>query len=359
MSNVIDTGYSINPQQAYNVILHAIRCRKVPMVWGHPGAGKSDIVYEVAKSLNRKVIDIRLSLWEPTDLKGIPYFDMVEKTMKWCPSEELPSLFDDDSLIFLDEITAAPPSTQVAAYQLILNRRIGSYVLPPNVDMVAAGNRVTDRSVSYAMSAALANRFAPHITVRTDFESWLNWAIKNKINSRIISYLENNKQDLCTFDPSTDQTAFATGRTWKLFNDLLTDDIDDSIMRTIAIGTVGEAVGVKYMLHHELTTNLPRAIDVLTGVVKLWDEKNSSKKYTLAISLLHEIRELRNNKTYEKPHLENLMWFFMNNYEPELVVMASKMMTKYGISGYAELKGTAAGDEWVKRYADIIVAAVS
>jgi midasin (ATPase involved in ribosome maturation) len=359
MSNVIETGYSVTPQQAYNVIQHAIKCRKVPMIWGPPGVAKSDIVHELAKNLKRKVIDIRLSLWEPTDLKGIPYFDMVEKTMKWCPSEELPSLFDDTSLIFLDELSSAPPSTQVAAYQLILNRRIGSYVLPHGVDMIAAGNRVTDRSVSYAMSAALANRFAPHITIRADFESWLDWAIKNKINSRIISYLENNKQDLYTFDPNIDQIAFATGRTWQLFNDLLTDDIDDSILRTIAIGTVGEAIGVKFMMYYDLTANMPRPIDVLNGVIKTWDEKNSSKKYALTISLLHEVRELRINQKSTKEHVENLMWFFMTNYEPELVVMASKMMTKYGISCYTELKGTSAGDEWVRRYADILVAATT
>ena len=76
---------------------------------------------------NSHLIDIRLSLWEPTDIKGIPYFDSNSGTMVWgapseLPSEEFAAQFDH-IVLFLDEMNSAAPSVQAAAYQLILNRQ--------------------------------------------------------------------------------------------------------------------------------------------------------------------------------------------------------------------------------------------
>ena len=97
------------------------------MIWGPPGIGKSDIVHQIGERLKREVIDLRLLLMEPTDLRGIPYYNKEKNMMDWAPPVDLPSDPKSNAILFLDELNAAPPAVQAAAYQLILNRRIGTY----------------------------------------------------------------------------------------------------------------------------------------------------------------------------------------------------------------------------------------
>ena len=139
------------------------------------------------------MIDIRLSLWEPTDIKGIPYYSANDNVMAWAPPQELPTAEMAKKyktiVLFLDEMNSAAPAVQAAAYQLILNRRIGQYVLPDNVLIVAAGNREADKGVTYRMPAPLANRFV-HLELAVDFDDWMQWATENHVHADVVGYLE-------------------------------------------------------------------------------------------------------------------------------------------------------------------------
>ena len=153
----------VSPNKAKASILHALKIKRPIFLWGGPGIGKSEIIHQIGDSMDAHTIDIRLSLWEPTDIKGIPYFNSKENTMNWAQPSELP----DEKLakkhkcisLLLDEMNSAAPSVQAAAYQLILNRKIGTYSLPDNVVIIAPGNREADNGVLYRMPAPLANRF--------------------------------------------------------------------------------------------------------------------------------------------------------------------------------------------------------
>ena len=121
---------TVSPNGAKKSITRAFKKKRPLFLWGPPGIGKSDIVGQITNQLkNSHLIDIRLSLWEPTDIKGIPYFDSNSGTMQWAPPAELPTeefaeQFDH-IVLFLDEMNSAAPAVQAAAYQLILNRRVG------------------------------------------------------------------------------------------------------------------------------------------------------------------------------------------------------------------------------------------
>ena len=132
---------TVTPNEAKRSIRKCIKIQRPVFMWGPPGIGKSDIVKQIADEFNRPVIDVRLSLWEPTDIKGIPYYNSQANTMSWAPPSELPTDPDSNAILFLDELNSAAPATQAAAYQLILNRRVGTYILPKGVSIVAAGNR--------------------------------------------------------------------------------------------------------------------------------------------------------------------------------------------------------------------------
>lgn len=332
-SDIIRT---VSPNKAKASIKHAIFKKRPIFLWGPPGIGKSDVVHQIAKSINAHVIDVRLSLWEPTDIKGIPYFDSNESKMVWAPPSELPdeamASQHESIVLFLDEMNSAAPAVQAAAYQLILNRKVGTYRLPDNVYIVAAGNREADKGVTYRMPAPLANRFV-HLEMAVSFEDWFQWAVENKVHKDVVGYLQFAKQDLYDFDPKSPSRSFATPRSWSFVSELLEDDLDDSTITDLVSGSVGEGLAVKFMAHRKVAGNMPNPTDILEGKVKELKAKEISAMYSLTVSLCYELKEAsdKNDKKFdEKVH--NFLRFAMDNFETELVVMGIKVaLTQYNL----------------------------
>jgi MoxR-like ATPase len=250
------TTRTVTPNSAKKSIKRAFKKKRPIFLWGPPGIGKSDIVKQISDSFsNSHLIDIRLSLWEPTDIKGIPYFDSNSGTMVWgapseLPSEEFAAQYDN-IVLFLDEMNSAAPSVQAAAYQLILNRKVGTYKLPDNVMIVAAGNRDADKGVTYRMPAPLANRFV-HLELAVSFDDWFSWAIDNNQHTDVVGYLTFAKKDLYDFDPKSPSRSFATPRSWSFVSELLEDDEDDVTTTDLVSGSVGEGLAVKFMAHRKV-----------------------------------------------------------------------------------------------------------
>ncbi|MCS6787552.1 MAG: MoxR family ATPase [Thiobacillaceae bacterium] len=235
------------------------------MLWGPPGVGKSQIIAGIARRHNARLVDIRLSQMEPTDLRGIP-FKTADDRVKWSVPEMLP---DPDTkepgILFLDEINAAPPSVSAAAYQLILDRRLGEYVMPKNWAIFAAGNRQGDRGVTYAMPAPLANRFT-HYHVEPNLDDWVAWALENNIDERIIGFLRFRPDLLFRYDPAHNPEAFPSPRSWEYADralkkfgqrpDLLTDTLQ---------ACVGDDVGIELRAFIDNMQNLPDIDAILEG----------------------------------------------------------------------------------------------
>jgi hypothetical protein len=327
----------LTPKKAKNALQFAMRKQRPIFLWGPPGIGKSDIVAQITNSLsNAHLIDIRLSLWEPTDIKGIPYFDANQGKMVWGAPAELPdeamAAQYDHIVLFLDEMNSAAPAVQAAAYQLILNRRVGQYKLPDNVIIVAAGNREADKGVTYRMPAPLANRFV-HLEMGVNFDDWFEWAVNNKINQDVVGYLQFAKQDLYDFDPKSASRSFATPRSWSFVSELLEDDLDEYTTTDLVAGAVGEGLAVKFMAHRKVAANMPNPSDILLGKVKELKTQEISAKYSLTVSLCYELKEASdaNDKKFDDK-VNNFLRFAMDNFETELVVMGIKLaLTQYAL----------------------------
>lgn len=333
MSEKISANRTVSPNEAKRSIRKCVKIKRPVFLWGAPGIGKSDIVKQIGDEQGREVIDVRLSLWEPTDIKGIPYYNSNENTMTWAPPSELPTDQDSTAILFLDELNSAAPATQAAAYQLILNRRVGTYVLPKGVSIVAAGNRETDKGVTYRMPAPLANRFL-HLELRTDFEDWLNWATGNKIHDQVVGYLGFAKQDLYDFDPKSASRAFATPRSWSFVSQLLEDDdLDENTLTDLVAGAIGEGLAVKFMAHRKIAKQMPKPEDILAGKVSKINIKEISAMYSLSISLCYELQEADKKKVKDWDAMaDNFFKFTMDNFPTELVVMAAKIaLTNYNL----------------------------
>ena len=325
--------------QARRSLLKAFKHKRPLFLWGPPGIGKSELVSDITKDLNGFMIDLRLGQMEPTDIRGIPFYNKDVSKMDWAEPIDLPSqeLADQYPIVvlFLDEMNSAAPSVQAAAYQLILNRRIGKYHLPDNVVMVAAGNRESDKGVTYRMPTPLANRFI-HQEMKTDFASWQDWAVTHNIHKDIIGYLGSNKQDLYDFDPKSSSRAFATPRSWSFVSEILSDDDgDEDTITNLISGTIGEGLAIKFNAHRKIAGRMPKPEDILTGKVTTLDVKEVSAMYSLVISMCYELKDAVEKKVADKDFHTMADYFFsymMKNFETELVVMGARIaLTVYNL----------------------------
>ena len=225
----------MKPSRVAAVIQSLIATRWPVFVWGPPGCGKSSLVRSVAASNRIPVIDIRASLLDPTDLRGIPA--LVDGRAVWCPPSFLPRDGDAAGILFFDELNAAPPLVQASLYQLTLDRRVGEYVLPEGWAIVAAGNRAEDRSVTFRMPAALSNRFI-HVDFEVDYDDWRAWAYGAGVHATVIGFL-GLRRELLHDMRSTDR-AFPTPRSWEMASTAIKQFQGVRECIDVLIGTVGE-----------------------------------------------------------------------------------------------------------------------
>lgn len=294
-------------------------CRKagVPVqFWGPPGVGKSDSIRQVASELGIPVVDLRMSLLNPVDLRGIPFVDKETGQTKWMPPSFLPK--DGEGILFLDELNVAPPAVQAAAYQLILDRAVGEYKLPPGWFIVAAGNRGTDRAIVYDMPSALRNRMT-HFEVEVSVDDWLDWAWQNNMDSRVISFINFKNNLLFQFDPKTSKRGFPTPRSWSFVSKLI--NASPKIDFELVSGAVGEAAGHEFVAFVKVMDKLPNAEDILNGKpVTL--PKEPSSLYALCGSLVSKVVALAGKKHLEA--IRNVVSFCESKLTPEFAVLTVK-----------------------------------
>ena len=256
-------------------------------VHGQPGIGKSQSINKLAKLIEEaskktvNIIDIRLLLFNPIDLRGIPIANKEEKKAVWLKPEIFDLVYSSDviNILFLDELTSAPVSVQTAAYQLALDRKIGEYALPNNTFLIAAGNRIIDNAVVYEMPSALKNRFI-HFELEVDLHDWLKWANETGINKEIIQFLKENPSKFVDTDFETESNIIVTPRSWEMLSNLLNvvgGSIEDNIdLVASVVGTYLANLMIRPPLKIDFTdiingkaTNVPTENDELIRVIEL------------------------------------------------------------------------------------------
>ena len=234
----------MRPSHVCEALHHLVRIRQPVFLWGPPGVGKSRLVADVAPRPGRKLYDLRAVLLDPVDLRGLPRIS-DEGITSWCVPEFLPHPQDtEEGILFLDELNAAPPLVQAACYQLILDRRVGQYRLPDGWAVVAAGNRESDRAVTYRMPSALANRMV-HLDVECHIDDWLDWARDNGIREEIQAFLRFRPRLLHDFDPRSSDRAFASPRSWEFASRILDAAPDGPLEEELLAGTIGQAAAAE------------------------------------------------------------------------------------------------------------------
>jgi hypothetical protein len=205
------------------------------------------------------------------------------------------------------------------------------------VVIVAAGNRESDKGVTFRMPAPLANRFL-HLEMRPDFESWQTWAVQNKVHQDVVGYLSFAKQDMFDFDPRSSSRSFATPRSWSFVSEFLHDtDITPAEMTDLVTGLIGEGLAVKFMAHRKVAGQMPKPEDILSGKVKELKTKEVSAMYSLTVSLCYELQDSFKKlgtagiKDWHE-QADRFLRFMMDNFSTELVVMGARVaLTTYNL----------------------------
>ena len=328
-----------------------------PFLWGAPGVGKSDGVKQLAGRIETEtgkhviVTDVRLLLFSPVDLRGVPVADKNREFTNWLR----PKLFvmadspDCISILFLDELSAAPQSVQAAAYQICLDRTVGEHKLPDNCIVIAAGNRTTDRSVSYKMPKALCNRLM-HFLVEPDYDAWKHWALNHDIDTRIIGYLAFDNSRLCA-EPESSDIAYPTPRSWSFVS---------SLLRTVP-GNIGQAhlliaacVGVDTALSFEewcrIYDDLPSAEEILAGRCRQYPRKHDAL-FALTASLCTAVYQRKERLTDAEIH--NLCAYALR-FPPDFATTLFSDLNR-DESVRLKLMSSRLFSDWLRRNKDFIV----
>jgi ATPase family associated with various cellular activities (AAA) len=244
----------MKPSHLYRAIVSLI-AEQVPLhIWGPPGVGKSQIVAEVARDQQYDFLDVRASQLDPVDWRGLPHVEAGETA--WATPRFLPKT--GRGILFLDELTSAPPLTQAACYQLVLDRQLGEYALPPDWVVLAAGNRAADRGVHFAMPRPLRNRFV-HLELEADLPEWCRWALRHHIVPEVIAFLRF-KPELLHAPGTPDANAWPTPRAWEMASKVLrgtSQGGNAELEYELLAGTVGEGAAGELTAFLRLYRELP------------------------------------------------------------------------------------------------------
>lgn len=323
--------------------LEALLDANIPFfLHGSPGIGKSEIVHQAAESRGWKIRDIRLSQLDPVDLRGIPV-PQNDRTV-WMPPVFFPDESESEGILFLDELNSAPVSVQAAVYQLVLDRRVGEYVLPNGWRIVCAGNRTTDRGIVFRLPSPLANRMV-HIVLEAKYDDFKLWAIGEGVHSWVLGFL-GFRPDLLSMEPPMDKEtnpAFPTPRSWTMLSNILKGrEKEIGQLQHLVFGSVGYGAGIEFLSYIHVFEELPSIEAILEGTSEEEIPESPGSLYALVAALIER-------------------WDGGAQQGEQLLAYAEKLPVEFGVllvkdaavksATIAEAKGFA---DWAEKHGDLI-----
>ncbi len=278
-ATILDMRNKITPEELECIVRHQVSLiqeqpemsGKLPplMVWGGPGVGKSSILRNIAEEKGIGFIDIRLAQREPVDIRGLPVPN--EDSVSWLISSDWPREQGSRGILLFDELTAADRSLQVAAYEIILDRRLGDlYKLPAGWYIVAAGNRDEDMAVATTMSSALANRFM-HVELHESPPEWVHWGLQNNIHPSVLGFIRFRPDLLFHQKNENLDRGWPTPRSWERVSTILHSfsmDERPELLNKLIYGLVGNQAGVEFVAFKEIASQFADAYELMTNPLK-------------------------------------------------------------------------------------------
>lgn len=264
---------AVTAPQLANLLETMVRLNMPAFAWGAPGIGKSQVINALAQRLGMTVCDIRLSMFDPVDLRGLPA--IVAGLTQWIRPQIWPAADAGPTLLFFDECDRAAPAVQNAALQIVLDRKIGEHVLPASTRVLAAGNGATDRTGTNKLSAAAANRFK-HYYVKADAEATADhFERKGSAGHAVVAaflrfrpLLIHTQAGITTPDGRTlarSEHAYASPRQWDDVALIAQEPLPDHERAAHVKAAVGDFEGLEFETFFRMYRNAPRIADIIAN----------------------------------------------------------------------------------------------
>lgn len=300
-----------------------------------PGVGKSSLIGAFAQETDRHFTDIRLAYAAPTDVRGFPMVEEVmgKKVMSFAFPSEYPR--DPNGVLLLDEFSCAPRATQLAALQLILDKKVGEYTVPDNTLLVLAGNRAIDRANVERLSSAIVNRIV-QVTLRVDLDEWNNWAIDSRLDPKLIAFIRFRADLLNDFNAQTwdGEQGFASPRSWEAVSNIIKGPTFGSLSKelrsALIYGAVGQAAGVQFVAFLDLFGKLPDIDAMIKAPTKGEIPKEPDVKLAMIAAIAPKIT---------KENIGNVL-VLTDRFEKEFQVLGLKMAMRRDPSIMSTNEGT-------------------
>jgi hypothetical protein len=281
----------VNHKELRTVIKHYYNLKPTPeslFIWGTFGIGKSRVIKDVAQELalekNKEfidwhkttpeqkqelfshpekyfvLIDIRLSEYDSSDIKGLPDFQSSDKKSiefripYWALFLQLP---DSDGILDFDEINLATPLVISSCYKIIYDRVINDGKINNNWSIIGCGNKQDDRANTCDIPPPLRDRGGEVELVIPDIDAFTEWAVNNNINTQIIGFLNFKSSNLFKVD-FDDEQKFTTSRGWERVSKLI-KDIDNKDLETLSLiisSAISEGISKEFMAYWKLSTQI-------------------------------------------------------------------------------------------------------
>jgi hypothetical protein len=280
---------AVNIRQLKDLIRVCLARRIALNVKGPPGIGKSSIIFQVAKALGYECYTLIASQCDPTDLGGIPV--AKDGAITRAPLRAIRAIRDSKCLLFLDEITQAPPSVQAACMQGVLEGVWGDTVMHPESRVLLACNPSDQAAGGYDLALPLINRtmivdFLPeppeviaYLKTLADADQGCPFLASYALELALT--IENTTPGLLQLEPprgaSVNATNWGTPRAWVRGLEFLAGCAEDGIPEMIGTGPqaqinhtilaglsglVGEAQAGGFLAIYKIRQTLPSAEEI-------------------------------------------------------------------------------------------------
>ncbi|MDI2128462.1 AAA family ATPase [Yinghuangia seranimata] len=271
-----DTDTEPRPDTQLEALTLAVAADLPVLLWGEPGIGKTAALTQLAETLDLPLTTVIASVHEPSDFSGLPIVgdDPAQQGVPMAPPDWAVRLVRAGrGLLFLDELSTAPPAVQAALLRLVLERRIGALQLPPEVRIVAAANPRSSAADGWELSPPLANRFV-HLQWTHDHEvvvrglggTWPVATLPRLAPERLADAVDFARRAVCgmltgrprlVHQMPTSETrrggAWSSPRSWEMALRLVAfataADSSRDVLSLLVRGTVGDGPGLELLAY--------------------------------------------------------------------------------------------------------------
>jgi hypothetical protein len=283
----------LTPSGLVELLTKAIPKRLPVLVAGAPGIGKTQLVEQTAATLGYNLIVSHPAVSDPTDFKGLPWFDGKSKNADFRPIGEFAEalLASLPTIWFFDDLAQAPEAVQAACMQLFLARRVGSHRLPDCVTFVACTNGRQHRAGARGLLEPVKSRFGTIVELQTDIDAWSRWAFDNGISPMLIAFLRYRPELLNKFEPSADLTNSPSPRTWSHAAKIEDLGLSAEVESVALAGAVGEAAATEYQVFRRMYKSLVNVDAIIANPDKAAIPTAPSELYAVSVALAGKANE--------------------------------------------------------------------